>query len=269
MGEMLGGEPRFWGFGGLKPLLMVPGRQSECGGSSDSPRARLLSAPPSHGILGAHLGSTEFTPKCGEANAGPDSGLPLSSPRRLPGGPGAAPDGGSDLIMPRLPVSTRSTGQGICLERSSRVARRTSLRTAQALTIPTRRPPDTHLSFAAGLIEVRGGGHSTGSCSFAWQSSPIVILRVIQGARAFDRILDLGDFERCPRGDSALVGIRDDVPAVRDRPSGFGRAVHVAPRRPRGRWASRRRRPRPRQAGRARRRATVAGRCRGWSGSAS
>ena len=46
MGEMLGGEPRFWGFGGLKPLLMVPGRQSECGGSSDSPRARLLFAPP-------------------------------------------------------------------------------------------------------------------------------------------------------------------------------------------------------------------------------
>ena len=27
MGEVLGREPRFWDFGGLKPLLMVPGRQ--------------------------------------------------------------------------------------------------------------------------------------------------------------------------------------------------------------------------------------------------
>ena len=207
------------------------GSRSAVGGAGlfRSPRARLLSAPPSHGILGAHLGSTEATPNTGRPTSGRTLASPPPSPRRLPGGPGAAPDGGSDLVMPRLPVSTRSTGQGICLARSSRVARRTSLRTAQALTIPTRRPPDTHLSFAAGLIEVRGGGHSTGSCSFVWQSSPIVILRVIQGARAFDRILDLGDFERCPRGDSALVGIRDDVPAVRDRPSGFGRVAYVAP----------------------------------------
>ena len=79
MGEMLGGEPRFLGFGGLKPLLMVPGRQSECGGSSDSPRARLLFAPP-HGMLGAHLGSTEFTPNAGR----PTPGRTLASPSLPP-----------------------------------------------------------------------------------------------------------------------------------------------------------------------------------------
>ena len=107
-GRNVGGEPRFWGFGGLKPLLMVPGRQSECGGSSDSPRARLLFAPP-HGILGAHLGSTEFTPNAGRPTPGRTLASPSLPPRRLPGGPGAAPDGGSDLVMPRLPVSTRST----------------------------------------------------------------------------------------------------------------------------------------------------------------
>ena len=184
---------------------------------------------PPHGILGTHPREhSELTPNAGRPTPGRTLASP-SPPGRLPGGPGAAPDGGSDLVMHRLPVSYQVYRSGICLARSSRVARRTSLRTAQALTIPTRRPPDTHLSFAAGLIEVRGGGHSTGSCSFAWQSSPIVILRVIQGVRAFDRILDLGDFERCPRGDSALVGIRDDVPAVRDRPSGFGRVAYVAP----------------------------------------
>ena len=132
MGEVLGREPRFWGFGGLKPLLMVPGRQSECGGSSDSPRARLLCAPP-HGILGTHPREhSELTPNAGRPTPGRTLASP-SPPGRLPGGPGAAPDGGSDLVMPRLPVSTRSTGQGICLARSRRVACRTSLRTVQAL----------------------------------------------------------------------------------------------------------------------------------------
>ena len=56
---------------------------------------------------------------------------------------------------------------------------------------------------------------------------------------------------------------------VRETSVGCGRAVRIAPRRPRCRRTSRRRRPRRRRVGRERPRATAAARCRGWSGSAS
>ena len=148
-GRSVGAGAPFLGFRWSEAFFSWSQVGSRGAGLFRSPRVRLLSAPLAHGILGAHLGSTEVTPNAGRPTPGLTLAPPPSPPRRLPGGPGAAPAGCSDLVMPRLPVSTRSTGQGICLARSSRVARRTSLRTAQALTIPTRRPPDTHLSFGA------------------------------------------------------------------------------------------------------------------------
>ena len=51
-----------------------------------SPRVRLLSAPLAHGILGAHLGSTEVTPNAGRSTPGRTLASP-SPPGRLPGGP--------------------------------------------------------------------------------------------------------------------------------------------------------------------------------------
>ena len=88
---------------------------------------------PPHGILGTHPREhSELTPNVGRPTPGRTLASP-SPPGRLPGGPGAARDRSSDLVMPRLPVSTRSTGQGICLARSRRVVCRTSLRTVQAL----------------------------------------------------------------------------------------------------------------------------------------
>ena len=93
------------------------------------------SASPPPGILGTHPREhSELTPNAGRPTPGRTLASP-SPPGRLPGGPGAARDRSSDLVMPRLPVSTRSTGQGICLARSRRVACRTSLRTDSSSTI--------------------------------------------------------------------------------------------------------------------------------------
>ena len=58
MGEVMGGEPRFWGFVGLKPLLMVPGRQSECGGSVRFSTSTPPLRPPPTGYSVPILGST-------------------------------------------------------------------------------------------------------------------------------------------------------------------------------------------------------------------
>ena len=79
MGEVLGREPRFWGFGGLKPFSPGPrlavGVRRLVRFSTSTPPLR-----PPHGMLGAHLGSTEFTPNAGR----PTPGRTLASPSLPP-----------------------------------------------------------------------------------------------------------------------------------------------------------------------------------------
>ena len=143
-GRSVGAGAPFLGFQWSEAFFSWSQVGSRGAGLFRSPRVRLLSAPLAHGILGAHLGSTEVTPNAGRSTPGLTLAPPPSPPRRLPGGPGAARDRSSDLVMPRLPVSTRSTGQGICLVRAGErpVAH---LCKPLKLTISTRRSPDSPL----------------------------------------------------------------------------------------------------------------------------